>query len=89
MAELLTHLTICPLCNADLDGGDIHEVLRKDNPSLPLSTIDSWAADFGWSLNNKERFDRAIHVTVLGDKTKNYWKCPDCNNKIKEVLNGI
>lgn len=49
----------CKYCGESLDGGDIYEVLKKENPTKSEQELLEMAAKWGWTKTNRKRFSKA------------------------------
>jgi hypothetical protein len=70
----------CPHCQANLDDGDIYEVvLEKYHDHFKATEA---AGHFGWSMADKKRFSRIVgQYNLETDRTESY-SCPDCRKEI-------
>lgn len=72
----------CRHCGADLDRGDVYDVLYKQNQALPAhlrksdAEIRKAAATYGWSEKNRLHF--TAEVIVQPDRGEQYMECPKC-----------
>ena len=65
---------LCRHCNANLDGGDIFEQLRKE-PEYAHYTFNELiiaSLDYGWTMYNRKHFTREFVV-------KGLTICPECD----------
>ena len=75
------HASPCPHCKEDLDGGDVYEQLLRCCPSDILG-VNEAASQYGWTEENKKRFNRRIGIydqdldIVIG------YVCPKCNEAL-------
>lgn len=74
---------VCRHCSADLDRGDVYEVLKKQNDEITPAhhrksdaEIRKAAASYGWSEKNRLHF--TAEVIVQPDRGKQYMECPKC-----------
>lgn len=62
----------CWYCGVSLDGGDIYEVLKKENPEKSERELLEMAAKYGWTKANGKRFSKA-------EIYENKIRCPKCH----------
>lgn len=63
----------CRDCNADLDAGDIFDVLRESYPEdITDYEVECIAKSYGWNRQDKKRFTRELHFNK-------FVICPYCD----------
>ena len=72
----------CAHCKADLNAGDIFQVLKSQKNDTTDEAIEHDASLYGWTKENKKQFSRRIIVQPVNGPQ--YVMCPDCEN----VLTG-
>jgi len=72
---------ICRYCNANLDGGEVYEVL-KVHP-LYMDRLDGeirkMAKSYGWTEENKLHFDKRVIIQFDDRDQQQIMICPTCN----------
>ncbi len=76
----------CRHCSADLDRGDIYEVLKKQNEEIAPAHLQKSDADIrraakshGWTEKNRLHF--SAEVIVQPDRGEQYMECPQCKGR--------
>lgn len=73
-------MSLCKYCNFNLDIGDIYEVLRASENYMNDDKAYEAALMYGWSENNKKRFDKSL---LIKDENGNlYATCPNCDSRL-------
>lgn len=70
-------MNICKHCEANLNDGDIFDVLKMKHSDLKDEIIEEYASGYGWTKENKKQFSRKIIVQPVNKPQ--YEMCPDCN----------
>lgn len=78
-----TQLENCPHCNANLNDGDIFEVLREQNPDESDEKIREWSGYYGWTKENPKHFGRQIAIYDMDRDRTSHFVCPDCQGRIE------
>ena len=76
----------CRHCSADLDRGDIYEVLKKENEKITPAHLQKSDADIrraamrdGWTEKNRLHYTAEVCVQPEGEKQ--YMECPQCKGR--------
>ncbi len=76
----------CRHCSADLDRGDIYEVLKKQNEEITPAHLRKSDADIrraakshGWTEKNRLHYTAEVRVQPEGEKQ--YMECPACRGR--------
>lgn len=72
----------CPHCRANLDIGDIYEVMLSKCDGDIVKAAE-WAAHYGVTFNKPGRFSRIVSIYDRGSDRHSRYECPDCKKVIE------